>query len=100
MPTKKSAKKTKAASPAVTESVDLSLYFDADLLDNLPPLIGVPEAAEILSLTPQSVARIIKRGDLVAMRPPGQRAYRIPRQAFLDYLASGFAAVASEIEPD
>ena len=40
----------------------------------------------------------IKRGDLVATKPPGMRGYRIPRQAFEEYLAAGYQAVQDEVQ--
>lgn len=64
---------------------------------DLPELITVADVANYLGLTPQTVISFIKRGDLVATKPPGMRGYRIPRQAFEDYLAAGYQAVKREI---
>lgn len=63
----------------------------------LPELITVADVANYLGLTPQTVISFIKRGDLVATKPPGMRGYRIPRQAFEDYLAAGYQAVQEEV---
>ena len=65
--------------------------------DDLPELITVADVANYLGLTPQTVISFIKRGDLVATKPPGMRGYRIPRQAFEDYLAAGYEAVQAEV---
>ncbi|MEM8926061.1 MAG: helix-turn-helix domain-containing protein [Actinomycetota bacterium] len=65
--------------------------------DDLPELITVADVANYLGLTPQTVISFIKRGDLVATKPPGMRGYRIPRQAFEDYLAAGYRAVQDEV---
>ena len=65
---------------------------------DLPELITVADVANYLGLTPQTVISFIKRGELVATKPPGMRGYRIPRQAFEDYLAAGYRAVREEIE--
>ncbi len=65
--------------------------------DDLPELITVADVANYLGLTPQTVISFIKRGDLVATKPPGMRGYRIPRQAFEDYLAAGYQAVQAEV---
>ncbi|MEM9130818.1 MAG: helix-turn-helix domain-containing protein [Actinomycetota bacterium] len=65
--------------------------------DDLPELITVADVANYLGLTPQTVISFIKRGDLVATKPPGMRGYRIPRQAFEDYLAAGYKAVQAEV---
>ena len=64
---------------------------------DLPELITVADVSDYLKLTSQAVIGIIKRGDLPAMKPPGMRGYRIPRQAFLDYLEAGYAAVKDEV---
>ena len=64
---------------------------------DLPELITVADVANYLGLTPQTVISFIKRGDLVATKPPGMRGYRIPRQAFEDYLAAGYRAVQHEV---
>lgn len=63
---------------------------------DLPELITVADVSDYLKLTSQAVIGIIKRGDLPALKPPGMRGYRIPRQAFLDYLEAGYAAVKDE----
>ncbi|MEL7157766.1 MAG: helix-turn-helix domain-containing protein [Actinomycetota bacterium] len=65
--------------------------------DDMPELITVADVANYLGLTPQTVISFIKRGDLVATKPPGMRGYRIPRQAFEDYLAAGYKAVQEEV---
>lgn len=65
--------------------------------DDMPELITVADVANYLGLTPQTVISFIKRGDLVATKPPGMRGYRIPRQAFDDYLAAGYKAVQEEV---
>lgn len=70
------------------------------LASDLPELITVADVANYLGLTPQTVISFIKRGDLVATKPPGMRGYRIPRQAFEDYLAAGYQAVRSEVLTD
>ncbi len=64
---------------------------------DLPELITVADVANYLNLTPQTVISFIKRGELVATKPPGMRGYRIPRQAFEDYLAAGYQAVQREV---
>ncbi|MEM7337690.1 MAG: helix-turn-helix domain-containing protein [Actinomycetota bacterium] len=64
---------------------------------DLPELITVADVANYLGLTPQTVISFIKRGDLVATKPPGMRGYRIPRQAFEEYLAAGYQAVRDEV---
>lgn len=64
---------------------------------DLPELITVADVANYLGLTPQTVISFIKRGELVATKPPGMRGYRIPRQAFEDYLAAGYQAVKQEV---
>ena len=63
----------------------------------MPELITVADVANYLGLTPQTVISFIKRGDLVATKPPGMRGYRIPRGAFEDYLAAGYQAVQLEV---
>lgn len=67
------------------------------LTSDLPELITVADVANYLGLTPQTVISFIKRGELVATKPPGMRGYRIPRQAFEDYLAAGYQAVQQEV---
>jgi excisionase family DNA binding protein len=67
---------------------------------DLPELITVADVANYLGLTPQTVISFIKRGDLVATKPPGMRGYRIPRQAFEDYLAAGYRAVQQEVQQE
>ncbi|MFV0525434.1 MAG: helix-turn-helix domain-containing protein [Acidimicrobiales bacterium] len=67
---------------------------------DLPELITVADVADYLGLTPQTVISFIKRGDLVATKPPGMRGYRIPRQAFADYLEAGYQAVRAEVEAE
>lgn len=64
---------------------------------DLPELITVADVADYLGLTPQTVISFIKRGELVATKPPGMRGYRIPRKAFEDYLAAGYQAVKEEV---
>ncbi len=64
---------------------------------DLPELITVADVSDYLKLTSQAVIGLIKRGDLPALKPPGMRGYRIPRQAFLDYLDAGYTAVQEEI---
>ena len=64
---------------------------------DLPELITVADVANYLGLTPQTVISFIKRGELVATKPPGMRGYRIPRTAFEDYLAAGYQAVKQEV---
>ena len=66
----------------------------------LPELITVADVANYLGLTPQTVISFIKRGDLVATKPPGMRGYRIPRQAFEEYLAAGYQAVQDEVQAE
>ncbi len=66
----------------------------------LPELISVADVANYLDLTPQTVISFIKRGDLVATKPPGMRGYRIPRQAFEDYLRAGYEAVQEEVKAE
>ncbi len=70
---------------------------DPTVTADLPELITVADVADYLKLTSQAVIGIIKRGDLPALKPPGMRGYRIPRQAFLDYLDAGYTAVQHEI---
>ena len=65
---------------------------------DLPELITVADVANYLGLTPQTVISFIKRGDLVATKPPGMRGYRIPRHAFEAYLDAGYQAVREEVE--
>jgi excisionase family DNA binding protein len=67
---------------------------------DLPELISVADVANYLGLTPQTVISFIKRGDLVATKPPGMRGYRIPRQAFEDYLRAGYEAVQQEVNAE
>ncbi len=67
---------------------------------DLPELITVADVSDYLKLTSQAVIGIIKRGDLPALKPPGMRGYRIPRQAFLDYLEAGYAAVNEEVNEE
>ena len=64
---------------------------------DLPELITVADVADYLGLTPQTVISFIKRGELVATKPPGMRGYRIPRKAFEDYLRAGYQAVEQEV---
>ena len=64
---------------------------------DLPELITVADVANYLGLTPQTVISFIKRGDLVATKPPGMRGYRIPRKAFEEYLQAGYQAVQDEV---
>ena len=64
---------------------------------DLPELITVADVADYLGLTPQTVISFIKRGELVATKPPGMRGYRIPRKAFEVYLAAGYQAVEEEV---
>jgi len=64
---------------------------------DLPELITVADVANYLGLTPQTVISFIKRGELLATKPPGMRGYRIPRKAFEDYLAAGYEAVREEV---
>ena len=59
---------------------------------DLPELITVADVANYLGLTPQTVISFIKRGELVATKPPGMRGYRIPRQAFEDYRRGTFGS--------
>lgn len=63
----------------------------------LPELITVADVADYLGLTPQTVISFIKRGELVATKPPGMRGYRIPRKAFEEYLRAGYDAVKEEV---
>jgi excisionase family DNA binding protein len=67
---------------------------------DLPELITVADVANYLGLTPQTVISFIKRGDLVATKPPGMRGYRIPRRAFEEYLAAGYRAVEEEVRAE
>ena len=67
---------------------------------DLPELITVADVADYLQLTPQAVIGLIKRGDLIALKPPGMRGYRIPRKAFDEYIAAGYAAVKEEIKAE
>jgi excisionase family DNA binding protein len=67
------------------------------LTGDLPELITVADVANYLNLTPQTVISFIKRGELAATKPPGMRGYRIPRQAFEDYLTAGYQAVQREV---
>ena len=67
------------------------------LTGDLPELITVADVANYLNLTPQTVISFIKRGELIATKPPGMRGYRIPRQAFEAYLAAGYQAVQREV---
>ena len=67
---------------------------------DFPELITVADVADYLQLTPQAVIGLIKRGDLVALKPPGMRGYRIPRKAFEDYIAAGYTAVKDEIKAE
>ncbi len=70
------------------------------MTDDLPELISVADVANYLDLTPQTVISFIKRGDLVATKPPGMRGYRIPRAAFEEYLRAGYEAVQQEVRAE
>ena len=73
---------------------------DRGVLGEFPELITVADVADYLKLTSQGVIGLIKRGDLVALKPPGMRGYRIPREAFEAYLAAGYAAVEAEVDSE
>lgn len=61
-------------------------------LDDLPPVLLVKEVADILGVTRTTLYRMIKAGKIRAVRV-GTTEYRIPKDAFIEYLEGSAVAV-------
>ena len=57
------------------------------IIDALPPTISVPQAGELLGISPRSAYRAVERGEIPSLRV-GRRV-RVPTQRFLDLLGIG-----------
>ena len=53
-------------------------------LDTKPPFLSVDDVSQILSVTPRTIRRLIKAGDLDAIRIG--RLIRIPKDKLVEYL--------------
>ena len=53
-------------------------------LDTKPPFLSVDDVSNILSVTPRTIRRLIKAGDLDAIRIG--RLIRIPKDKLVEYL--------------
>lgn len=60
--------------------IDASLYRDA---------LSIQEAHALTGLSTRTIRHAIQSGELTALRPPGTRAWRIPRTEFRRWLKAG-----------